>query len=62
MGIEFSIEKCVMHIMKNAKREITEGIKQPNQERITTLGGNENKNTREYWEWAPSNMTKWKKK
>ena len=34
--------KCVMLIMKSQKREITEGIELPNQERIRTLRENEN--------------------
>ena len=34
--MEFGIEKCV--IMKSRKRESVEGIKQPNQECIGTLG------------------------
>ena len=35
--MEFGIEKGAMLIMKWGKREITEGIVQPNQERIRTL-------------------------
>ena len=37
IGMEFGIEKCVMLVMKSAKRHMTEGIKLPNQEKIRTL-------------------------
>ena len=37
-GIKFSIEKCPVLIMKSGKRQITEGIELPNQERIRRLG------------------------
>ena len=30
IGTEFVIEKCAMLIMKSGKRQITEGIEQPN--------------------------------
>ena len=39
--MEFSIEKCAMLIMRSGKRQITEGIEMPNQERIRMLGGKE---------------------
>ena len=39
--MEFDIEKCVMLIMRNAKRHMTEGRELPNQEKIRTLGENE---------------------
>ena len=42
IGMEFGIEKCAMLIMKNGKRQITEGTELPNQERIKTLGEKEN--------------------
>ena len=42
--MEFGKEKCDMLIMTNGKREITEGIEQPNQERIRTLGKKKNYN------------------
>ena len=35
--MEFGIETCAMLIMKEEKREATERIEQPNQERIRTL-------------------------
>ena len=40
--MEFGIEKCAMFTMKIEKRQITEGIYMPNQERIRTLGEKEN--------------------
>ena len=33
-GMEFGLEKCAMLIMKKGKRQVTEGIELPNQERI----------------------------
>ena len=35
-------EKCVMLIKKSGKRQITEGMEQPNQEKGRTLGEKEN--------------------
>ena len=32
--MEFGIEKCAMLIMRSGKRHMTEGIEQPNQEKI----------------------------
>ena len=37
IGKEFRIEKCAMLIMKSGKRQMTEGIEQPNQEKIRIL-------------------------
>ena len=37
IGMEFDIEKFTM-LMKSEKQETAEGIKQPNKERIRTLG------------------------
>ena len=37
IGIEFSIEKCAMLIMKSSKRHITVGMELSNQEKIRTL-------------------------
>ena len=34
IGMEFSIEKCFMLVMKNSKRHLTDGMEQPNQEKI----------------------------
>ena len=45
--IEFGIEKFAMLTMKKKKiRETTEGIEQPNQKNIRTLGEKENYNLR----------------
>ena len=41
IGMEFGIEKCDILMMISGKRETTEGIEQPNQERIRTLGEKE---------------------
>ena len=38
IGIEFVIGKNVMLIMNKGKREKTESVESPNQERIKTLG------------------------
>ena len=37
IGMEFVIEKCSMLIMKSRKRQITERIELPNQEKIRIL-------------------------
>ena len=34
IGMEFGIEKCSILIIKSTKRQTTEGIELPNQERI----------------------------
>ena len=39
IGMEFCIEKCVM---RSGKQQMPEGIKLPNQEKIRTLGEEEN--------------------
>ena len=39
--MEFGIEKCVMLIMKSDKRHLTDGMEQPNQDKIKTLAENE---------------------
>ena len=31
IGMEFSVEKCAMLVMKSGKQYITEGVEQPNQ-------------------------------
>ena len=41
IGMEFGIEKCVMFIIKSGKRQKTEGIELPNQERIKMRGEKE---------------------
>ena len=40
IGMEFGIEKCAMLVMKSGKRHMTDGIEQPNQDKIRTLGEN----------------------
>ena len=40
-GIEFSIEKCAIQIMKNGKRHMMEGIELPNKDIIRMLEENE---------------------
>ena len=39
--MEFGIEKCVLLVMKNDKRQLTDGIEQPNQDKIRKLAENE---------------------
>ena len=41
VGMEFGIEKCAILVMKSGKRHITDGMGQPNQDKIRTLGENE---------------------
>ena len=41
IGMEFSIEKCAMLIMKSGKRDRTEGIELTNQQKFRTLGEKE---------------------
>ena len=36
--MEFGIEKCAVLVMKSGKRHMTEGVKQPNEEKLKTLG------------------------
>ena len=36
------IEKCAMLVMKSGKRHLTDGMEQPNQDKIRTLAENEN--------------------
>ena len=40
-GMEFGIEKCLIHVMKSGKRHLTEGMELRNQDKIRTLGENE---------------------
>ena len=42
IGIEFGMEKYAVHIMKSRKRQITEGIELPNQDKIRMFGEKEN--------------------
>ena len=39
--MEFGIEKCAMPVMKSGKRQITDGMELPIQEKIRTLTENE---------------------
>ena len=39
--MEFGIEKCALLVRKNDKRHLTDGIEQPNQDKIRTLAENE---------------------
>ena len=41
IGMKFGIEKCAMIVMKNGKRHVTEGVRQPNQVFIRTLAEEE---------------------
>ena len=41
IGVEFSIEKCTMLVMKSLKRHITDRMELPNQDKIRTLTENE---------------------
>ena len=40
IGMEFGSEKCAMLVMKSGKRQTTDGIELPNQDKIRTLGEN----------------------
>ena len=41
IGMEFGIEKCAMLVMKSGKRHMSDGMEQPNHDKIRTLGENE---------------------
>ena len=41
IGMELVIQKCTVIIMKNGKRQLTERIELPNQDKIRTLGEKE---------------------
>ena len=41
IGMEFGIEKCAMLVMKSDKRQLTDGMELPNQDKIKTLAENE---------------------
>ena len=41
IGMEFGIEKCAILAMKSGKRHLTDGMEQPNQDKIRTLGEKE---------------------
>ena len=55
IGIGFAIDICVMLIVKSRKRETTYGIELQNQEKIRTLGKEENDRYSEILEACPSN-------
>ena len=40
IGMEFGIEKCAMLVMRSGKRQLTDGMELPNQDKIKTLAGN----------------------
>ena len=39
--MEFGIENCALLVMKSGKRNLTDGIELPNQDKIRTLAENE---------------------
>ena len=39
IGMEFGFEKWALLVMKSGKRHLTDGIEQPNQDKIRTLAG-----------------------
>ena len=41
IGMEFSLEKCALLLMKSGKRHMTDGMELPNQDMIRTLGEHE---------------------
>ena len=41
VGMEFGIEKCAMLVMKCGKRHKSDGMEQPNKDKIRTLGENQ---------------------
>ena len=61
IGMEFGIEWYDKLINYIRKREITEGIEQPNKKRIRTVGEKETYKYWKYWKRMPSNKRKWKK-
>ena len=60
--MEFGIEKCVMLVMKSRKRELTDGIELPNQDKIRRLAETKPTNTWVSWRLTPSDKWKWKTK
>ena len=40
IGMEFGIEKCAMLVMKSGRRQLTDGMELPNQDKIRTLAEN----------------------
>ena len=41
IGMEFGIEKCTRLVMKSGKRQLTDGMELPNQDKIKTIAENE---------------------
>ena len=41
IGMEFGWEKCAMLVMKSSKQHMTDGMEQPNHDKIRTLGEEE---------------------
>ena len=41
IGMEFGMEKCAILVMKSGKRHLTDGMEQPNQDKIRTLAEKE---------------------
>ena len=39
--MEFGIEKCAIQVIKSGKRHLTDGMEQPSQDKIRTLGQKE---------------------
>ena len=64
IGMEFSIEKCAMLVIKWRKREEIEGIELPNPESTRIFGEKENNKVTSAWEYLKqisANKQKWKK-
>ena len=55
-GMEFAKEKSAMLIMKRRKRQMTEGIELPNQEKSERSEKRKRTNTWEHLKRTPSNM------
>ena len=60
--MEFSIEKCVKVEMKRGKQHLTNGMEQPNKEKIERSEKRKPTNTWGYWKLITSNKWRWKKK
>ena len=59
IGMEFSIEKCALLVMKSGKRHRTDGMELPNHDKIRTEKMKPT-NTWVTWGLTPSNKWKWK--
>ena len=53
IGMEFTIEKCDMLVMRSSKQHTTEGIEQPDQENSECSEKRKLTNTRESWKRTP---------